>query len=435
MNHYSRRGFIRTGLTGIAALSVLPYLKACSRSINDTIRLGFIGLGRQSLFLSNGFNKIPGVKIVAGCDVYGIKRLRFEQNIRMRQEEKGEQIEVTTYHNYQDLLARKDLDAVVIASPDHWHAIQTIDACKAGKDIYLEKPTTFTIEEGKKVIEAVRRNKIICAVGSQQRSDKNFQHAVKMVRDGNIGPLKKISAYVGPPPKPYDLPMETIPADLDWNEWIGPNPYVHYNQKLNPPISLIPEQNETFWAEWRYYKEVGGGFLCDWGAHNFDIGQWALGKDQSGPVEIIPAGYDGHEHITFLYDNGVVMVNEPIDEKKSFGVKFWSDDAWIEVRRGRYEASDDSLLPPPKEDTGDAVPYETATPHLLDFIAALRENRDPFVPIETGHKTASLGILGNIATDFARPLKWNPQTESFINDTDAEKCLHRQYRDGYKLES
>ncbi len=433
MTQYSRRRFIQTGLTGIAGLSLLPYLKACSPGANDTIRLGFIGLGRQSVFLIRGFNRIPGVKIVAGCDVYGVKRQRFEQSVKLNQEEKEEQVEVTTYHHYQELLARKDIDAVVIATPDHWHAIQAIDACKAGKDIYLEKPVTFTIEEGKRVVEAVRKNKLICAVGSQQRSDNNFQHAVNLVREGKFANLKKISAYVGPPPKPYDLPIETIPADLDWNEWLGPNPSVHYNSRLNPPISLNPEQNETFWAEWRYYKEVGGGFLCDWGAHNFDIGQWALNKDNSGPIEVIPAGYNGHEHITFIYDNGVKMVNEPYNEDKTFGVKFWSDDAWIEVRRGQYAASDDSLMPPPKVETGEDVAYETGTPHLVNFIECLRDRKDPIATIEAGHRTATLGILGNIATDFARPLQWNPATENFANDAEAAKCLHREYRDGYKL--
>ena len=414
-------------------LSVLPYLKGCQMAVNDTIRLGFIGLGQQTMFLTRGFEQIPGVKVVAGSDVYGIKRQRFEQVVRDQHEAAEKTVEVMTYHNYQDLLERDDIDAIVIATPDHWHALQAIDACNAGKHIYLEKPTTFTIEEGKRVVEAVRRNNLICAVGSQQRSDTNFQHAVDLVRDGRFANLKKISAYVGPPPSAYDLPEEPLPSDLDWDAWLGPNPYVHYNSKLNPPISLNPPVNETFWAAWRYYKEVGGGFLCDWGAHNFDIGQWALDMDNSGPIKIIPAGVEEREHITFIYENGIEMINEPFDENRTFGVKFWSDDAWIEVRRGFYAASDDSLMPPVKDEMDEDVAYETATPHLVNFIDCLRSGNDPIAPIEAGHRTASLGILGNIATDFGRALDWNPAVQNFVNDDEAAKCLHREYREGYSL--
>jgi len=432
MNQYSRRRFIQTSITGIAGLSVLPLLKSCKTPVSDTIRLGFIGLGRQSVYLVNGFNSIPGVKVVAGCDVYGIKCERFEQIVRDFQEESGQVVEITTYHHYQDMLERKDIDAVVVASPDHWHALQVLDACRAGMHIYLEKPTTFTIEEGKRVVEAVRKNNLICAVGSQQRSDNNFRHAVKLVSEGKFPGLKKINAWVGGPPVAYDLPEESVPAGLDWDTWLGPNPYVHYNHQLNPPISLNPRVDETFWGGWRWYKEVGGGFLCDWGAHNFDIGQWALGMDNSGPVKIIPAGVEEREYITFIYENGIEMINAPFDERGDFGVKFWGDDAWIVVKRGFYEASDDSLLPPAEEAQRD-VPYETGTPHLENFIRSIKTNTDPIANIEAGHRTASLGILGNIATDFHRALHWDPVKQNFVDDTEAAKCLHRVYREGYSL--
>ena len=151
--------------------------------------------------------------------------------------------------------------------------------------------------------EAVRRNNIILAVGSQQRSDANYQHAVNMAHKEIFGKLKKVWAYVGPGPDPYNLPEEPIPADLDWEAWLGPMPAVHYNSALNHPISLDPLKNETFWAKWRYFKETGGGFTCDWGAHNFDIGQWAIGKDRGGPVKVIPPGYQGSEYLNYVYDN------------------------------------------------------------------------------------------------------------------------------------
>ncbi len=156
------------------------------------------------------------------------------------------------YERYADLIARDDIDAVVIATPDHAHAFMAIEACKAKKDVYLEKPLTFTIKEGQALTKAVRDNGVILAVGSQQRSDANFQHAVKMVQDGKLGKIERINAYVGAPPVPYDLPEEAVPADLNWPLWLGPSEYVHYNAQLNPPISINPDQNEQFWGAWRW---------------------------------------------------------------------------------------------------------------------------------------------------------------------------------------
>lgn len=420
-------------MVGAAGLSVMPWLKACRFGVNDTIRLGIIGLGQQTRFLIYGFHSVPGVKIVAGCDVYGVKRERFRLQVSAHQEEKEERVEADTYHHYQELLERRDIDAVVISTPDHWHAFQAIDASSAGKDIYLEKPLAFTIDEGKRIVSSVRQNGVILGVGSQQRSDPYFRHAVKMVREGKLGELNRISAYVGPPPEPYNLPEESVPADLDWNQWLGPNPYVHYNSDLNPPISLDPLQHEQLWARWRFFRETGGGYLCDWGAHNFDIGQWALGRDNSGPVEIIPAGHNGHEHISFVYEDGVKMVNEPFDEYSNFGVKFWGSEGWIQVIRGDYQASDESLMPPVPEENGDDIPYEGGPEHLENFIQAVRDRKDPVANVEAGHRSGSLGILGNIATDLGRPLRWNPEREDFVNDPEASSKLSREYREGYVL--
>ena len=433
MSKFTRKKFLQTSITGAVGLSMLPIMKSCTPGVNDTIRMGVIGLGRQAVFLINGFNEIPGVKIVAGADVYGVKRQRFEMMVRENQQEQQQTVEVDTYEDYQQILDRQDIDAVVISSPDHWHAFQAIDAARAGKDIYLEKPLTFTIEDGNRVVEEVRQHNIILGVGSQQRSDPNFQHAVRLAREGRLGAIDRINAWVGPPPTPYDLPEERLPIDLNWEKWLGPNPYVHYNHELNPPISIDPWKEETFWGGWRWYKETGGGFMTDWGAHNFDIAQWALGKDDSGPVEIFPAGHEGHEHITFRYDDGVSVINGPFTEEEGYGVKIWGEDAWFVVKRGRVEASDDSLLPEDAGQNDDDVPYETATPHLLDFVEAVRERRDPIVPVEVGHRSNSVGILGNIATFLDRPVRWDPVNQRFVDDPEAGAYIQREYRDGYRL--
>jgi predicted dehydrogenase len=433
----SRRRFLGTAAIGMAGITFLPSLSSCtSKAVKeDNIRLGFIGMGRQAMFLLNGFIQIPGVRIVAGCDVYGRKRQRFETRVNKFYTENNVEVEVTTYEKYQDLLQREDIDAVVIAVPDHSHAMIAIAACKAGKDVYLEKPMTFTIKEGQELKKVVRETNRILGIGSQQRSDPNFQHAVKMVQSGALGKIEKVNAYVGAPPIPYNLPEEEIPADLNWDLWLTSLPgNIHFNNELNPPISLDPVEHEKIWGAWRWYKEMGGGFTTDWGAHMFDIAQWGLGMDRSGPVEISPIG-DGTEFMMFTYADGVVMTSEPFDEGKTKGVKFTGDKGWLEVSRGHYKASDDSLLPPKSAETDDSVPYETKIPHQINFIEAVKNRVDPIVPVEIGHSSCTVCTLGNIACDLGRTIKWDPETETFIDDEsgDATAKLHYQYRDGWKL--
>ncbi len=433
MQSISRRKFIQTSLAGAAGLSLFPLAKSCKVPVNDVIRLGLIGLGRQTMYLMDGFRQIEGVHIVAGADVYGIKRQRFEKRMNDYYAETGLNINVDTYEHYHQILNRDDIDGVVIVSPDHWHGIMGVESCRAGKDIYMEKPLTFTIKEGVALVRAVRENDIVLATGSQQRSDKNFRHAVNLVKNGALGKIEKAHAHVGGPPVPYDLPEEPLPGDLNWDLWLGPNPYVHFNHELNPPISLDPPQDETIWGAWRWYKEMGGGFTTDWGAHMFDIVQWAMGKDDSGPRRIIPAGYGDYQFLTYEYDGDWIMTEEPFNEAKTRGVKFIGTDGWIEVSRGHFLASDPELMPPPEADRDDDVAYETGIPHLVNFIESMRTRKDPVAPVEAGHRTCTTCTLGNIAYELMRPVEWDPATESFVDDPEAEKHYHRDYRPGYSL--
>ncbi len=431
----SRRRFISTTAVGLAGITFLPSLNSCSNktAVDKNIRLGFIGMGRQAMFLLDGFIKIPGVKVVAGCDVYGRKRTRFENRVKNYYEEIKENVEVKTYERFTDLIAREDIDAVVIAVPDHWHALIAIAACKAGKDVYLEKPMTFTIHEGQELVKTVRATNRILGIGSQQRSDPNFQHAVKMVQSGMLGKIEKVNAYVGAPPTPYNLPSESVPEDLNWDLWLGPlSGNIHFNKELNPPISLNPPKDEEFWGGWRWYKEMGGGFTTDWGAHMFDIAQWGLGMDRNGPVEAAPIG-DGSEFMKFTYGNGVVLTSEAFDEQLTKGVKFHGDKGWLEVSRGHFLASDNSLLPPESADAEDDTPYETKIPHQINFIEAVKNRIDPVVPVEIGHSSCTVCTIGNIACELGRPVKWDPVAQSFGNDEEAVKMMHYKYREPWKL--
>jgi predicted dehydrogenase len=431
---WSRRQFLGSAVVGMAAVSVIPGFVGCKTTESSKdIRLGFIGMGQQSMYLLNGFLQIPGVQVIAGSDVYGIKRKRFEKRVKEFYAKSGKESKPETYEKYQDLLARKDIDAVVIATPDHVHAMIAIAACKAGKDVYLEKPMTFTIKEGQELRKAVRETGRILGLGSQQRSDPNFQHAVKLVQTGALGKISLVNAYVGAPPTPYNLPEEPLPADLNWDLWLGPLPApIHFNSQLNPPITLDPDQDEQEWGAWRWYKEMGGGFTTDWGAHMFDIAQWGLGMDKNGPVEISPIG-DGTEYMKFVYANGTVMTSEPFNEGKMKGVKFWGENGWIEVSRGYFNASDKDFFPPEGEKS--EGPYETKIPHQINFIEAVRSRIDPVVPVEIGHSSCTVCNLGNIACELKKTIKWNPETEMFVDDTDgaAAKLMHYEYRSGWKL--
>jgi predicted dehydrogenase len=431
---WSRRQFLEASAIGMAGLAIIPGINSFGQTPADAdVKLGFIGMGQQSMFLLSGFLKIPGVQVVAGCDVYGIKRKRFEKRVTAFYAKEGKTAKIDTYEKFEDLLNRKDINAVVIAVPDHSHARIAIAALKAGKDVYLEKPMTFTIYEGQQLRKVVRETGRILGIGSQQRSDPNFQHAVKMVQTGALGKITKVNAYVGAPPKPYDLPEEPLPADLNWPLWLGSLPQnIHFNNQLDPPISLEPEVNEKIWGAWRWYTEMGGGFTTDWGAHMFDIAQWGLGMDKNGPVEISPIG-DGTEFMKFKYANGVVMTSEPFDEKLTKGVKFIGEKGWIEVSRGYFKASD------PKFNAAEKVksdgPYETKIPHQLNFVESVRKHKDPVVPVEIGHSSCTVCNLGNIACQLKRTIKWDPKNEKFVDDTDgaATKMLHYQYRAGVKL--
>ena len=433
----NRRDFLGSAALGIAGTLIIPVSAGSCTGKKDPgmIRLGFIGLGRQAMYLMDGFIRIPGVKVIAGCDVYAVKRTRFKNRAAEYYSGAGSRVKVQTYERYEDLIGRKDIDAVVIAVPDHAHAVIAIAALRAGKDVYLEKPLTFTIHEGQQLRKTVRETGRILGVGSQQRSDPNFQHAVKMVRSGALGTITLVNAHVGPPPKPYDLPAEQLPEGLNWDLWLGPLPEtINYNPELNPPISLDPPGDEEFWAGWRWYRETGGGFTTDWGAHMFDVAQWGLGMDGSGPVEISPIG-DGSEYIKWVYSTGTVMTSEPFDEKKTKGVRFWGEKGWIEVSREHFAASDPALNPPPGGEGEAEGPYETKIPHQLDFIDAVRKRTDPIVPVETGHSSCTVCTLGNIAVMLNRTIRWDPSTETFTDDADgaAAAMLHYSYREPYKL--
>ena len=476
-NGMSRRKFLGLSALGLASFTILPSwaIDGVRIAPSDRVVLGFIGLGQQALSDFAGFAGCPGVQVAACCDVDTMKTERFRRRVAAWQKAKGMNERCDQYEFYEDMLRRKDIDAIEVATPDHWHALTTIHACQSGKDGYCQKPLAYTITEGLAMVRAVRENRRVLQVGSQQRSSKEFQKAIELVQTGAIGHIEKIYARVGEPPTPLSLPEMPVPANLNFNQWMGPlnDPKIHYHPDLCPPISLDPEMNEQLWGAWRWYQETGNGYTADWGAHMFDIAQAAIGMDGSGPVEFIPKGYNGTKYATMRYANGIVMTEQPYldDNEGAQGIKFIGDKGWIEVARGYLACSDPSKVPAElagqrplnpeqwkklmeerkrqeeeeakkkkknkKEEKkgGMAGSYETSAPHMQNFIDCVRSRQNPIAPVEVGCSTNTLCCLQNIARELGRPVRWNPATLSF--DGDQEAAAHRlywyQYRNPYTL--
>lgn len=461
-NGISRRDFLSYSALGLASLTILPSWAQDGVKIapSDRVVLGFIGLGQQALNDFGGFAGCPGVQVAACCDVDTMKTERFRRRIAAWQKSKGMNERCDKYEFYEDLLNRKDIDAVEVATPDHWHALNAIHAMQAGKDVYCQKPLTYTITEAMAVEAAVHDTKRVFQTGSQQRSSGEFQKAIELIQAGKIGHIEKIYSKVGDPPKPIDFPEQAIPANLNFNQWLGPlnNPKIHYNDLLCPPISLEPEKREAFWGAWRWYSETGNGYTADWGAHMHDIAQAALGMDGSAPVEFYPSNQQGEgEAYSMRYANGVVLMEHAYleDNPGAQGLKFIGDKGWINVARGYLECSDNSLIPEnlrgnrprmmtpeerqklyaeyakrAKDNKSQAQNFETSSPHMQNFIDCVRSRETPIAPVEVGTSSAIVCCLANIAYELKRPVKWNPATRKFVNDPEA--AAHRLYYYDYR---
>ena len=420
----SRRQFLGTGLAAAAAITIIPRHVLGGNGFiaaSDQVVIGFIGTGKQARYLVTEFAKRG--KVIAGCDVYERKLAQFkytteQQYQKLKQSADG----FISYKDFRELLNNKDIDAVVIATPDHWHAMCVIEAAKAGKDVYCEKPYSHSINEGRLMVQAIEKYKRINQVGNMQRSWKEFQTACNIVRNGYIGEIKEVKVDVGGPPKAFDLPEQPLPNGLDWDMWIGPAVFNKFNAELAPPL----ENNN--WANWRNYKEYGNGMTSDWGAHMFDIAQWGLGMDDSGPVAIYPPDAD-HQFLTFEYANGVKMTHERFG--KGGGVRFIGTKGTVDVTRGRVTSTPEELI---NRTFTEKEKITDVTDHYQNWIDCIRSRKQPLSTAEIGHRTASICYLTNIAYELKRPLKWNPRTEKFVNDAEADKLAVGYLRAPWKMQ-
>jgi predicted dehydrogenase len=412
-----------------AAVVALPYfirsaaLGGAGRvAPSDKIVMGAIGVGGQGTrhigggiwVQGGGFLSMPEVQFVAVCDA----------NARNRDHARGivnkyyANNDCASYSDFQELTAREDIDAMLVATPDHWHVLTSIAAARAGKDVYCEKPLSLTIRQARVLADTVKRYGRIFQTGTQQRSWREFRFACELVRNGYIGQVKSITVNVaGPPVWLCDAPQEPQPDWLDWNMWLGPAPWRPYTSKIAP-------------GGWMAYRDYSGGEMTNWGAHMFDIAQWGLGMDESGPVEIVPPDGKDYKVLTYRYANGTIMTRDKISRDVP-GVRFTGTQGWIEVSR-------DHLITEPESLTRQTIGpneihlYESKN-HPDNFLQCVRTRSRPASDAEVGCRSVTVCHLGNIAYWLERPLRWDPQKERFLNDAEANRIVARSMRAPWRL--
>lgn len=421
---HSRRKFISSSALAFAGISIVPrhvmggngYVAA-----NDKINVGCIGTGKQGKILANYFaNNCSDIVPVAACDVDTQKLDLFNKVVEKAQKTKNDRtVNLKNYEQYRELLENSEVDAVIIATPDHWHAQVVVDAAKAGKDIYCEKPMALTVAEGRAMVNATRKYWRVFQTGNMQRSWRNFRHAVELVRNKYIGEITEINIHVGPPVVQCNLPSEKAPDNLNWDMWVGPSMYRDFSAELSPPVE------RDIYPNWRNYRNFGGGMITDWGAHMFDIAQWAMDMDESGPVEFNPPAERATHGLKMKYANGVVVTHKDWGERNA--LQFIGTEGKIEVSRSFLRTFPDKSLAKADLKESDTRVYFSDN-HYQDWVQAIRKRTLPISDVETGHRTAAMCNIANIAYELQRPLKYDPETEKFVGDPYADMLLSRPYR-------
>jgi predicted dehydrogenase len=419
----SRRTFLKQGATLSAALWSAPMiLRAETLGLNgktgpnSRINLGYIGMGG----IMGGHMGLVGrsdIQPLYVCDVksdklQGAKKIMADRNYP----------DVTATPDFEDVINDPAVDAVVVATPDHWHAAISLAAMRAGKDVYVEKPMTLTIEEGKAMVEAQERYSRILQVGSQQRSEGAFHKAAEMVRNGWIGEIKEVYCSLGGFPASYLEKPQPIPENINYDKWLGPTPWEEY----------FPGRVQgSYQGGWRRFWEYGSRKNGDWGAHHFDITQWALGRDDSGPVRFVPKGFEGEPYSHYTYEDGVKVVRDHKDMKGHM-IRFIGTGGEVLVSRGnRLETTPPELAGRPLG-SGDERLYMSRD-HRNNWIEGIRTRKQTICHAGVGHRTATICQLAGIAERLNRPIDWDPAAEQIVGDEEARRWQDRPRRAGYEL--
>lgn len=402
---------------------------------NERIAVGIVGPGRMGRGDLGNILGFGDVQVVAACDVDKNRcadaKTMVEERYKARTAS-GEYKGCATYGDFRELVARTDIDAVLVCTPDHWHALPAIAAAKSGKDVFLQKPLTYTIEEGRVLSDTVRRYGRILQVGSQQRSDSRFRFACELVRNGRIGKLLKVEVGCGIDPAMGPAAPSEPPAHLDYNMWLGPAPHAPYvEQRVHPRDGY----DRPGWLRSRDYSV---GMMTGWGSHHMDIAHWGMNMMNSGPrtiegwAEYRDGAWDVHGlwDAHFTYASGVDLYFG--DNKRYLqGAKFYGIDGWVHVRRGAIDAEPKSLL---KERIGASeIHLYQSSNHMGNFIDCIRTRRDPVAPVENGHRSCTVCIQADIAARLGRKLHWDPEAEVFIDDDTANRMIGRPMRAPWRV--
>jgi predicted dehydrogenase len=421
----SRRRALQAAAAAVIAGPTILTRRAGGQSPSERIALGFIGLGMMGRGHLGRFLGFGNVQVVAVSEVEPVRAANAKESVEAKyaaEVKSGKYKGCDLHVDFCELLTRDDIDAVVIATPDHWHALGCVHAAQAKKDIYCEKPLTHTIAQGRKIAAAVRANKVVFQTGSQQRSEfgGNFRRAVEYVRNGRIGKLKTVRVGVGGPPVACELPTEPMPDGTDWDMWLGPAPKRGYNQ------ILCPQGMHKHFPAWRDYREYAGGALADMGAHHFDIAQWAMDADATGPVEIHPPEGKATSGLRFVYASGVEMFHGGRS-----GCTFEGEKGTIYVDRDKLESTPESILAEPLTDADQRV--YLSNDHAKNWLDCIASRKDPICTAEIGARSAAICHLANIGYRLRRPLKWDPAKEEFPDDSEANKLLDYEMREPWML--
>jgi predicted dehydrogenase len=469
----SRRGFMQRSLAALTAAGLpLWYAKEVFGADpqkdppKDRIVMGAIGLGspqsRGRAILGEAM-KLPGIEYVAVCDVDKSHREKGVEDVKKATlANKKPESEIKTYESFQELLDRKDINAVTIATPDHWHALIAIDAMRKGKDVYCEKPLTLTVQEALAMQKVAKETGRILQTGSQQRTEMGgmFRLACEVVRAGRIGKIKSIECRIGVNPQSGPITEVPVPQGLNWDLWLGPTAKVPFRYQENPKDRRHDFTNCHY--EFRWWYEYSGGKMTDWGAHHLDIAQWALGMDGSGPVavETLKAdkpydkgdGFNCHEHfqVQYTYANGAKviamsgggtavpgLVNAKGDAPKNIsgdenGVMIFGENGTVFVSRGQILASKQEILSEPLKDDPKLYDGRPAS-HMANFIDCVKSRKAPICDPIVGGGSVIVCHIGVIALRSGKKLKWDPVKNQF-DDADANKMLSREYRKPWKLD-
>jgi predicted dehydrogenase len=434
-NNISRRRFLKEAAgTTIGGLGI-PFIVKSSALGNsgriapsERITMGCIGVGSQGTSNMRGFLDKYEVQILAVCDVDKWRLDRAKNRVDLWYNNN----DCKKYTDFRELIARDDIDTLSLALPDHWHSIPVLEACRAGKDIYGEKPLARTIHEGKMMVKAVQRYGIIWQTGSWQRSQWHFRRACELVRNGRIGKVHTVEVGLPTGFSGGNYPVQPVPENLDWNFWLGPAPWWTYQ-----PFG----KDGPHW-DWRWIMDYSGGQLTDWAGHHIDIAHWGLGLEHTGPIEIEGSAiypkdgiYDAPMRYKFTckYADGLTMiVANDRQQPKGMGTVWYGEKGWIYVNREDVlEAEPQRILD--EQIRPNEIKLYKSNDHHQNFLDCVRSREQTITPIEVAHRSISVGLLGEIAMLLGRKLRWDPDKEQFVNDDTANRMLSRPMRSPWHL--